>query len=78
MALSVALKARGNFEVAIQWSKGSLVTATILSVMGGRCNIRTSAPIRIAGTAAQSVKDAFGYITSINMRKGTRYALSIL
>lgn len=72
------LKARGNFEVAMQWMKGRLVKASILSVVGGRCNIRTSAPIRIAGTAARSVKDAFGYITSIDTRKGIRYELSIL
>ena len=34
------LKARGNFEVAIEWQKGQLVSATIKSLIGGTLHIR--------------------------------------
>jgi len=34
------IKARGNFEVAMQWKDGKLTKATILSKAGGDCRIR--------------------------------------
>ncbi|HET6557560.1 MAG TPA: glycoside hydrolase family 95 protein [Prolixibacteraceae bacterium] len=39
------LKARGGFEVAIQWENGELKTATITSLLGGNCRIRSYFPL---------------------------------
>lgn len=41
------LKARGNFEVNLVWENGQLQTATIRSLSGRQCTIRTSCPISI-------------------------------
>lgn len=41
------LKARGNFEVAMNWKQGHLSEATILSGSGNECRLRTSVPVTI-------------------------------
>ena len=43
------LKARGGFEVDIQWKNGELVTATIKSLIGGNCRIRSYFPLKGKG-----------------------------
>ena len=34
------IRARGGFEVEINWQKGKLTEAVITSTNGGRCNLR--------------------------------------
>lgn len=41
------LKARGNFEISFNWSDGTLQKATIYSVAGKPCRIRTSVPVAV-------------------------------
>lgn len=41
------LKARGNFEIAMQWKQGNLQQATLLSNNGNECRLRTSVPVAI-------------------------------
>jgi alpha-L-fucosidase 2 len=43
------LKARGGFEVDIQWEDGALASATIRSSLGGNCRIRSSVPLHGKG-----------------------------
>lgn len=43
------LKARGGFEVAIQWNEGEFYTATIKSTLGGNCRIRSYVPLKGKG-----------------------------
>jgi alpha-L-fucosidase 2 len=43
------LKARGGFEVDIQWENGELIIATIKSTMGGNCRIRSYYPLKGKG-----------------------------
>lgn len=38
------LKARGNFEVAMKWNGGKLAEATVRSLSGRECRLRTSVP----------------------------------
>ncbi|MBZ4677339.1 MAG: alpha-L-fucosidase [Anaerophaga sp.] len=41
------LKARGNFEISCKWAEGKIKEATIHSLAGQPCRIRTSQPITI-------------------------------
>lgn len=48
------IKARGNFEVTIDWKKGKLSKATIKSNMGGICKLRTPIPVKIVETGSKT------------------------
>jgi alpha-L-fucosidase 2 len=41
------LCARGGFEVDISWKNGKLTEAKLLSTLGGKCRMRTKAPVQI-------------------------------
>jgi len=43
------LKARGGFEVNMQWQNGELAKATIKSSLGGNCRIRSYFPLKGKG-----------------------------
>lgn len=69
------LKARGGFVVDMAWSNQVLTTATIRSLNGERCTIRTSMPIKIENVSAKSEKTAYGYVTTFQSQKNTTYKL---
>lgn len=69
------LKARGNFEVAINWKDKKIVTASVLSVVGGKCRVRSNQPLKINELAVRSKKDAMGYVADFNTQKGRTYHL---
>jgi alpha-L-fucosidase 2 len=70
------LKARGNFEVGISWKNKKVVSASILSVVGGKCNIRTNEPVKIAGVTGVSKKTANGYLISFEAKRGMKYIIT--
>lgn len=72
------LKARGNFEVGINWKNKKLTGAYILAVVGGKCTVRTNEPIRITGVAIKSKKTEHGYVTMFNSKKGLKYDITAL
>jgi len=41
------IKARGNFEIAINWKKGKLTKALLKSNLGGNCRLRTPVPVKV-------------------------------
>ncbi len=41
------LRARGGFEVGLQWSAGRLRQATVLSTLGGNCRVRAAVPLAV-------------------------------
>ena len=43
------LKARGGFEVNMQWENGEITKATIKSALGGNCRIRSYSPLKGKG-----------------------------
>ncbi|MBW6500502.1 MAG: glycoside hydrolase family 95 protein [Bacteroidales bacterium] len=49
------LKARGGFEIDIQWENGELTFATIKSHLGGNCRLRSYVPLR--GKGLKKAKD---------------------
>lgn len=69
------LKARGNFEVAISWKDHRLTTATITSLAGSPCILRTAVPVTVKGAVAKTVKDDHGYVTTFSTVKGKIYTI---
>ncbi|PHQ29190.1 glycoside hydrolase family 95 protein [Leeuwenhoekiella nanhaiensis] len=67
------LKARGNFEVAIEWTENKLKSATIHSKSGGTLILRTAQPIQVEGISAESQKEGAYYLTQIETRAGETY-----
>jgi len=72
------LKARGNFEVSINWKNHLLTDATIKSLSDGVCKIRTAMPVKIENATATSLADANGYVISVNTEKGKSYHILAL
>ncbi len=70
------LRARGGFEVDIAWKNHVIDNATIRSLNGETCVLRTSQRVRISGASAKSVKTDFGYITTFNTKPGAIYTVN--
>lgn len=70
------LKARGNFEVSMNWSNHRLTNAVITSNVGGVCKVRTSVPVTIRSLNMKSKKYDHGYVLTFNTKKGQRYVVS--
>jgi alpha-L-fucosidase 2 len=54
------IRARGNFTVDIAWAAGKLTTAKIVSGSGGVCRLRTTTPVKIVDTKANTAKGVNG------------------
>ncbi|MFD2033423.1 glycoside hydrolase N-terminal domain-containing protein [Belliella marina] len=72
--------ARGNFEVDIDWEKGQLTQARILSKSGSDCSVLTQEKIRIKGlTAKEEILELNGktyYLNHFKTTKNHTYELS--
>jgi alpha-L-fucosidase 2 len=55
------IKARGNFEISIQWKEGKLKAAGILSNAGNNCHIISKTPFQIDGISEKSFKNQQGF-----------------
>ncbi|HEX9152160.1 MAG TPA: glycoside hydrolase family 95 protein, partial [Flavobacterium sp.] len=72
------LIARGGFEINMDWNSQQLNSASIKSLNGGECIIRTSVPIKILNSAIVSQKTADGFLISFKTIKGKSYQLAKL
>jgi len=55
------LRARGGFQVDMQWKEGKIVSASILSTHGKPCKIRTNIPVLVKELNVSSSPDEKGY-----------------
>ena len=69
------LLARKGFEIGIIWYQGKLKSATIKSLNGEKCIIKTPVPVKIKTVQAKLDKDDYGYTISFNTEKGKSYSL---
>ena len=70
------LKARGNFEVAIEWADGKLKTASLKAVIGGKCVLRSYQPIDVAGVKCTKTRDGKYYLCSFDTKPGETYSVA--
>src|SRR5262249_23651776 len=71
------LRARGNFEVTMNWKDSKLTGATVLSVIGSKARIRTSAPANItSGPTSLSVMRPEPNVVEFATKPGVTYTLS--
>jgi alpha-L-fucosidase 2 len=52
------LKARGGFEVDLEWAQGNLTQAVVRSKLGGNLRLRTNDPVKIEGVTAKPASGA--------------------
>ncbi|MEO5912482.1 MAG: glycoside hydrolase family 95-like protein, partial [Pelobium sp.] len=69
------LKARGNFEVSMNWQNRELKAAKITSLAGGMLKLRTNLAVNIEGIQSASVKSEIGYVTTFQTKKGKTYRI---
>jgi alpha-L-fucosidase 2 len=71
------LKARGGFEVDLNWNEMEPQRVTIKSLLGKRCIIRSLSPLIVNDTEYQSSRKGTDFIIEFDTKKGKTYALNI-
>lgn len=76
------LCARGAFTVDLEWKSGRLSGATVVSMAGGTCKVRTAAPVVVARksakgkyVSAQTERQGDFYVTTFRTSPGVAYSL---
>jgi alpha-L-fucosidase 2 len=67
------LKARGGFQVDLDWEGGRLIGGKIVSLAGGECILHTDVPVSLKGTKIESKKEVDGYVMIFDTVKGKAY-----
>ena len=69
------LRARGGFEVSIEWNNNIISNAKIISLLGNQCMVRTNDPVMLKGTNIKAVESTYGFVISFKTEKGKTYEL---
>lgn len=73
------LRARGGFEIDMQWKENKLLTARVISLQGGLCRIRTKNPVTVKGIVAEKIPSDGGYhIIQFRTKKNQVYAIQAI
>jgi len=71
------LRARGGFEIAIQWKDGELATAEIKPTSGRTCRVRTSRPVSVRSQGRViDITHSDGNTVAFETRAGRTYTIS--
>jgi alpha-L-fucosidase 2 len=75
------LRARGGFEVSVEWQDRRLTAASIKSTLGNDCTIRTDVPVNVSGTEYASEKKTDNgtdyYLTTFHTQAGKTYPIAL-
>lgn len=70
------IRARGGFEVDVEWKDKLPTTAVVKSSLNHKCRIRSRIPLRVSGCAYECKSDSEGYyIITFEARKNKAYKL---
>ena len=73
------LKARGGFEVDIEWSDGKLSRAVIHSKLGGKCVVRLATPLMLKSdwlaAEARTIDSDAGHVIEFDTKAGRGYVI---
>ncbi|ACT92993.1 glycosyl hydrolase family 95 catalytic domain-containing protein [Dyadobacter fermentans] len=69
------LRARGGFEVTMNWKNGKLANASVKSENGNNCTIKTRGPVKISGAKSVEKRTESGYINQFPTTKGGTYQI---
>lgn len=69
------LKAKGNFEVSVRWSKGKLTEAVIESLSGAKCRIRTNTVVSVSSNGENVNSKLEGGVISFDTESGKTYII---
>ena len=63
------LRARGGFEVNMQWKNGEISNASIKSALGGKCRIRSYSPLKGKGLKIAKGKNSNAFYSMAEIKK---------
>ncbi len=72
------LRARGAFEVSIDWKNHALTDATIKAITDGPCTLRTGTPVKVEGISAKAQLTKNGYVLMFTAQAGKIYRVTAL
>ncbi|WDF55600.1 glycosyl hydrolase family 95 catalytic domain-containing protein [Mucilaginibacter sp. KACC 22063] len=70
------LRARGGYEVSIQWANNQFDKGIIKSKFNQSCTIKTTTPTRVINAQCRSFKTPTGYLVQFYAEKGCSYSLT--
>lgn len=75
----LGLKARGGYDVDMEWENGKLKLAVLHSMNDSICHLRTNEPVVIKGTKAKNVKQesvaGITYLNVFDVKRGKQYTI---
>jgi alpha-L-fucosidase 2 len=71
------LRARGGYELGLEWNDGLLTRATIVAALGGKCRVRSAHPLTVSsqGRAIRATRPEPG-VVEFQTTAGATYVLS--